>query len=91
MLNTVQGNFIALKYKTKVVVEGGGEYEITVTNVVNTKTFKERQVIPSLLNVANVQRIEANRTKRLMQLEARPSHQSSHKARRQIEKPKSPA
>lgn len=78
MLNTVQGNYIALKYKTKVAVEGVGEWQIEVTNVVNTKTFKERQVIPSLMNMANVQRIEANRAKRLMtkQLEGRSNHQS---------------
>ena len=52
-MNTVRGNFIALKYKTKIAVEGKGEYMIEITNVVDTKTFKERPIIPSLMNVAN--------------------------------------
>ena len=89
MLNTVQGNYIALKYKTRVAVEGMGEWQIEVTNVVNTKTFKERQVIPSLMNMANVQRIEANRCKRFMakQLEGRPSNQLSSGMRQDTSKP----
>lgn len=66
-MNTVKGNFIALKYKTSVAVEGMGEYQIEIVNVVNTRTFKERQVVPSLMNMANYQRIEANRAKRIMQ------------------------
>ncbi len=53
LMNTVSGNYIALKYKTSVAVEGLGEYQIEIVNVVNTKTFKERQVIPSLMNMAN--------------------------------------
>ncbi len=65
-MNTVSGNYIALKYKTSVAVEGLGEYQIEIVNVVNTKTFKERQVIPSLMNMANFQRIEAGRAKRIM-------------------------
>ena len=68
-MNTVKGNFIALKYKTSVAVEGMGEYTIEIRSVVNTRTFKERQVIPSLMNVANYQRIKANRAKRIMQQE----------------------
>ena len=32
-------HYIAIKYKTKVEVDGVGSYEIEVTNVVNTKTF----------------------------------------------------
>ena len=67
LMNTVKGNFIALKYKTSVAVEGMGEYQIEIVNVVNTRTFKERQVVPSLMNMANYQRIEANRAKRIMQ------------------------
>lgn len=54
MLDTVRGNFIALRYKTKIEVEGVGEYQIEITNVVNTKTFKERQIVPSLMNMANI-------------------------------------
>ena len=50
-------------------MEGRGEFEVEITNVVNTNTFKERQILPSLMNMANVQRIEANRIKRTMQLE----------------------
>jgi len=50
----VKGNFIALKYKTKIAVEGQGEFELEITNVVNTATFKERQILPSLMNMANV-------------------------------------
>lgn len=59
-------HFIAIKYKTKIEVEGLGQYEIEVTNVVNTRTFKERQLVPSLMNMANIQKIQANRCKRLM-------------------------
>lgn len=66
---------MALKYKTKIYVEGKGEYQIEVTNVVNTRSFKERQIIPSLFNMANKQKIEANRFKRIMQGRAR--HQIS--------------
>ena len=66
MLSTVKGNFIALKYKTRIAVEGVGEYEIEVKNVIDTKTFKERHIVPSLMNVANIQKIEANRAKRMM-------------------------
>ena len=58
---------MAFKYKTKFEVEGQGELQIEVTNYVNTKTFKERQTIPSLLNMANMQRIKANREKRIIQ------------------------
>ena len=47
-------NYMELRYRTKIFVEGHGEYQIEVTNVVNTKTFKERQIIPSLLNMANI-------------------------------------
>ena len=61
------GHYIALKYKTKINVEGQGEYEIEVTSVVNTKTFKERPIVPSLLNFASKQKIEANRCKRIME------------------------
>ena len=71
LLNPVQGNFIALKYKTSIAVEGMGEYFIEITNLVNTKTFKERPIIPSLMNMANVQRIEANHCKRLMEKQFR--------------------
>ena len=42
LFNTVKGNFVAFKYKTKFEVEGQGELQIEVTNYVNTKTFKER-------------------------------------------------
>ena len=59
-------HFIAIKYKTKIEVEGLGQYEIEVTNVVNTRTFKERQLMPSLMNMANIQKIQANRCKRIM-------------------------
>ena len=47
-------HFIALKYKTTIEVQGTGEYQIEVTNVVNTRTFKERQIIPSLMNMATL-------------------------------------
>ena len=60
-------HYIALRYKTRIEVEGQGEYEIEVTNLVDTRTFKERQIVPSLMNMANIQKIEANRCKRLMQ------------------------
>ena len=47
------GHYIALKYKTKIEVEGQGRYEIEVTSVVNARTLKERpKMIPSLLSVA---------------------------------------
>lgn len=67
LVNTVKGKFVALNYKTKIAVAGVGEYQIEITNVVNTKTFKERPIVPSLMNMANVQRVEANRCKRIMQ------------------------
>ena len=54
LLDNVRGHYIAMKYRTKIEVEGVGQYEIEVTNVVNTRTFKERQLIPSLMNVANI-------------------------------------
>lgn len=47
-------HYISLKYRTKFEVEGVGEYEIVVTNIVNTKTFAERQIIPSIMSVANI-------------------------------------
>ena len=31
--------YVAVRYRTKFNVEGVGEYEIEVTNIVNTKTF----------------------------------------------------
>ena len=52
-MNTIRSNFVTLKFKTQVVIEGHGEYQIEIANVVNTKTFKERQIIPSLMNMAN--------------------------------------
>ena len=62
------GNYIALKYKTKIEVEGQGTYEIAVTNVVNTKTLREKpSIVPSLLNVATKQKMQANRCKHMMQ------------------------
>ena len=46
-------HYIALKYKTKIEVEGQGRYEIQVTSVVNARTLKEKpNMIPSLLSVA---------------------------------------
>jgi len=45
---------MAIRYKTRIEVDGVGEFEIEVTNVVNTRTFKERQLVPSLMNMANV-------------------------------------
>ena len=50
----MKNKFIALKYKTKVSVEGVGEYEVEVTNVVNTKTLKEKSYVPSLMSMANI-------------------------------------
>lgn len=67
LFNTVRQNFIALKYKTKIEVDGLGEYQIEITNVVNTGTLIEKPLIPSLLNVANLQKAEANKYKRIMQ------------------------
>lgn len=52
LLNTVKGNFIALKYKTQIIDENRGVYDIEVTNYVDTRTFRERQVVPSLLSMA---------------------------------------
>lgn len=63
-MNTIKGNFIALKYKTNIEVEGVGEYQIEITNIINTKTFEKRHIVPSLMNMANFQRIEANRCKK---------------------------
>ena len=37
---TMLRNYMQLKYRTKIFVEGHGEYQIEVTNFVNTKTFK---------------------------------------------------
>ena len=54
-------------------MEGLGEYQIEVTNVVDTRTFKERQIVPSLMSMANMQKIEANRCKRMMLLQAKAS------------------
>lgn len=54
LLNTVKGNFIALSFRSRIAVAGVGEYQIEITNIVDTKTFKERPVVPSLLNMANV-------------------------------------
>jgi len=71
------GHYIALKYKTKIEVEGQGQYEIEVTNVVNTRTFKEKPIVPSLLNVATIQKMEANRCKRIMQEKARHAKNST--------------
>jgi hypothetical protein len=48
-------------------VEGLGAYEIEVTNVIDTRTFKERQILPSLLDAANTQKFEVSRCKRLLQ------------------------
>ena len=39
LYKNLKNKFIALQYKTKVSVEGVGEYEIEITNVVNTKTL----------------------------------------------------
>ena len=52
LLNTVKGNFIALQYKTRIVDESLGVYDIEVTNYVDTNTFKERKVVPSLMSMA---------------------------------------
>jgi len=43
-----------LKYKQKIKVEGHGEYEIEVKNVIDTRTFEQKPLIPTLLSVANV-------------------------------------
>lgn len=53
LMNTIKGNFIALKFRTNIEVEGVGEYQIEITNVVNTKTFEKRHIVPSLMNMAN--------------------------------------
>ena len=52
LLNTVRGNFIALQYKTRIVDESLGVYDIEVTNYVDTKTFKEKKAVPSLISMA---------------------------------------
>ena len=52
LLNTVKGNFIALQYKTRIVDESLGVYDIEVTNYVDTKTFKEKKAVPSLMSMA---------------------------------------
>ena len=54
LFKSLKNKYIALKYKTKVSVEGVGEYEVEVTNVVNTKTLKEKSYVPSLMSMANV-------------------------------------
>ena len=67
LLNTVKGNFIALQYKTRIVDESLGVYDIEVTNYVDTNTFKERtKVVPSLMSMAQQQKIQAGRARRLM-------------------------
>ena len=66
LFKSIKNKYIALKYKTKVSVEGVGEYEVEVTNVVNTKTLKEKSYVPSLMSMANVQKAEAERYRRIM-------------------------
>lgn len=53
LLDRVRGHFFALKYRTTIEVEGVGEYQIEVTNLVNTRTFGERHIVPSLLSMAS--------------------------------------
>lgn len=67
---------IALRYKTKVSVEGVGEYEIEITNVVNTKTLKEKSFVPSMLSLANVQKTEAERYRKVMAAQAKKNAQT---------------
>ena len=71
MYKSLKNKFIALRYKTKVNVEGVGEYQIEITNVVNTKTLKEKSYVPSLMSLANVQKTEAERYRRVMAKQAK--------------------
>ena len=66
LYKSLKDKYIAVKYKSKVTVDGVGEYEIEVTNVVNTKTLKEKSYVPSLMSVANIQKTEAERYRRIM-------------------------
>ena len=68
-----------LNYRTKVLVDGVGEYQIEVTNVVDKKNFEERPIVPTILNTANVQQVEETNIKKIMKNQAvsrqkRPTH-----------------
>ena len=68
-----------LNYRTKVLVDGVGEYQIEVTNVVDKKNFEERPIVPTILNTANVQQVEETNIKKVMKNQAvprqkRPTH-----------------
>jgi len=71
LYKNLKNKMIALRYKTKVIVEGVGEYEIEITNVVNTKTLKEKSFVPSMLSLANVQKTEAERYRKVMAAQAK--------------------
>jgi hypothetical protein len=43
-----------MKYKKKIKVEGHGEYEIEVTNIVNSNTMQMMPLIPSLMSQENL-------------------------------------
>ena len=64
--NRIQERLLTLKYQTSIKVDGVGEYEIEMTNVIDTRTFQEKPLMPTLLSVANVQKTKAARMKRLM-------------------------
>ena len=66
---------MTIEYQTKIKVEGVGDYEIKMQNVVDTRTFKEKPLIPTLLSFANVQQTKAARIKRLMQYEVKVNSQ----------------
>jgi len=53
ILNRIRENLLTLEYQTKIKVEGVGDYEIKMQNVIDTRTFRERPIIPTLLSFAN--------------------------------------
>jgi len=50
-INAIQKKkFMLFSFKKTIVVEGHGNYEIEVTNVVNASTMEVQSVFPSLMS-----------------------------------------
>lgn len=42
-----------VKYHTKIKVDGLGEYEIEVKNVIDVRTLQEKPLVPTLMSFTN--------------------------------------
>lgn len=54
IFNRLQEHLFLLKYLTKIKVEGYGEVEITVQNVIDIRTLREKPIVPTLMSAANI-------------------------------------